>query len=146
MSGLEIAGIALGVPSLALAAWDAQLASPSLLLNHESFNDTKAKVEAILEVQRALFHNDVLHLLRQIMHEQEVRQMLMSPSARGWTDPSLNEGLVILLDAVGSREAWLNVVKEIHKRLEAIHISKRKIFGGLDLKRGSRIRNVSVCF
>jgi hypothetical protein len=110
MSGLEIAGVILGViPILQLALDQFHSQRFKALVKYQQ---TIRSLTRKLALEHAQFHSTCERLLTPLVSEERVAELLSNPKGSMWDDPDLEEDLK---DHLGERkyELYVDTIKEL---------------------------------
>lgn len=118
MSGIEIAGLALGVLPILIEVVKCYSTVSKKVHTLRYYSTEIESISKQLKVHKGIFLNEVRLLLRSIEDEEEVESMLADASDQRWTSKRLNDKLSAVLQ--GSFEICRSIVEETKDIIEAM--------------------------
>ena len=115
MSGFEVAGLALAVLPVLMAAAQQYNDSLGPLSRYKRFAREARSYSRELEVQRTIFRNECRNLLEEVVDHDTASGMLNALDQQAWEDKKLDKQLAQLLG--DSLEACITIIRLIEERL-----------------------------
>ena len=134
MSGVEVAGLALGFLPLLISAAEHYDKCLRPFTHYKDFAKEANRFQNLLRVQKAIFTNQCRILLEEIIEHDVASSMLDGQSGvdhPSWSDVELAEELTRLL-GLDSRDACITTIELIEDRLGDIDIESQDLATAID--------------
>ena len=133
MSGIEVAGLALGFLPLLISAAEHYNECLRPFIRYKNFAKEADRFQNLLRIQKAIFTNQCRILLEEIIEHDVASSMLDGPSGvdhPSWSDVELEEQLTRLLGE--SRGACITTIEVIKDRLGDIDTESQDLATAID--------------
>lgn len=128
MSGLEAAGLAVGVIPVLLKVMTCYQTTRETLHSFASFATGVQRLRTRFKTQESIFRNECRHILRMVVDDEQLSEMLRDTCCSLWQDSHVEGQLKLRLGE--SYEALVGNLKDIGEMLVEVQKLLLKCFGG----------------